>query len=158
MTRRMRAVSCTIGVLSLAFLLLPTAGTLLAQQDSSNQASPPPEKGKSMAVPEAEKNKKNPVPVTPASIESGKNLYSSQCAMCHGVKGDGKGELVERLKMAVPDLTNPQVQKKRTDGEWFYILTKGHADMPPEDRLEPNEKWDMINYMRSLSREGTPRK
>jgi len=156
--RRMRAISCLVGIGSLAFLLLPTSRAVLAQQEPSKETPTPVEKAKPMVVPEAERSKKNPVPVTPVSVESGKNLYSSQCAMCHGVKGDGKGDLVERLKMTVPNLSDPQVQKKRTDGEWFYILTKGHADMPPEDRLEPNEKWDMINYMRSLSREGPPRK
>ena len=158
MTRKMRAIFCMVGIVSLAFLLMATPQAVLAQEGPSQKTSPPPEKAKPMVVPEAEKSKKNPVPMTPASIESGRNLYSSQCAMCHGAKGDGKGELVERLKMVVPDLTDPQVQKKRTDGEWFYILAKGHADMPPEDRLELNEKWDMINYMRSLSREGAPRK
>jgi cytochrome c len=133
-------------------MLLPGLAPLAAQEQSTPPPPAPNEKPKPLVIPETEKHKKNPVPSTPQSIESGKNLYSSQCAMCHGAKGEGKGDLVERLKLTVPDLGDPQVQKKRTDGEWFFILSKGHADMPPENRLEPNEKWDMINFMRSLSR------
>ena len=106
-------------------------------------------------IPVAEKNRKNPNPATPVSIESGRNLYSSQCAMCHGANGNGKGDLVGRLNLKVPDFTDSNAMKNRTDGELHYILTKGHGDMPPETRLEPKELWDMINCIRSFPK---PRK
>ncbi len=153
MTRRAGAVSVAFASVCCVLLLLLILSTAAAQERSTQTAPAPPEKSKSAAVPEAEKNKQNPVPMTSETIEAGKTLYSSQCAMCHGERGDGKGELVARLKMVIPDLTDPQVQKKRTDGEWFYILGKGHADMPPENRMEPNEKWEIIHYMRTLSRD-----
>jgi mono/diheme cytochrome c family protein len=103
-------------------------------------------------IPTEEKSRKNPISPTQDSIESGKNLYSSQCAMCHAPTGDGKGELSQKLKMKVPDFTNAGAMKKRTDGELHYILKKGHGEMPPETRIEEKELWDMINYIRSLAR------
>jgi mono/diheme cytochrome c family protein len=152
---RTGAVACCLAVLLCwAALILPAGQPLLAQEKAQEPGQAPTEKAKPMVVPESEKAKKNPVPSTPEAIESGKSLYGSQCAMCHGAKGDGKGELTPRLKMTVPDLTNPQLQKKRTDGEWFYILSKGHADMPPENRLDASAKWEMITYIRTLSRGG----
>ena len=32
-------------------------------------------------------------------------LYKIKCAMCHGAKGDGKGELAEEMKISPPALT-----------------------------------------------------
>src|SRR5215467_9211056 len=54
-------------------------------------------------IPAEEKNRKNPIPATPDSIEAGQNLYSSQCAMCHGQTGNGKGDLAEKMRLKVPD-------------------------------------------------------
>jgi len=43
--------------------------------------------------------------------------------------------------------------KDRTDGEIYYIIKKGHQDMPPEgDRIKTDEGWDLVNYVRSLSK------
>jgi cytochrome c len=152
MPRRVGSNRSLASLAAFAFLLLLIHPLVTAQEQPSQAAPTQLEKQKQLIVPEAEKNKKNPVPATPPSVENGKNLYGSQCAMCHGARGDGKGDLVARLKLTVPDLRDPQVQKKRTDGEWFYILSKGHAEMPPENRMEPNEKWDIINYMRTFPR------
>ena len=152
MTRRVRTFLCLAGMACSVLLLVPSVPPVLARGDAPQTAQAPPEKPKPLVVPASEKARKNPVPNTPEAIESGKSLYTSQCAMCHGVKGDGKGDLVQRLKLPVPDLTDPRIQKKRTDGEWFYILSKGHADMPAEDRLEDNAKWEMITSLRTLSR------
>jgi cytochrome c len=151
MNRSVGRHPCPGTLAACALLIQLSLGPAVAQEQPSQQPPAQPEKAKQIVIPEAEKNKKNPVPFTPQSVESGKNLYSSQCAMCHGGNGDGKGDLVNRLKLAVPNLRDPQVQKKRTDGEWFYILSKGHANMPPENRMDPNEKWDIINFMRSLA-------
>jgi mono/diheme cytochrome c family protein len=151
-------------VLALSVLAAgPAAGSAMlgpgpAQETKPQTAPAAAETPKLLVIPVAEKNRKNPVPSTPESIESGRNLFSSQCAMCHGIKGDGKGDLVERLKLKVPDFTDAEKQKRRTDGELFYILTQGHGEMPGETRLEPREKWDMINYIRSLARPEKPGK
>lgn len=107
-------------------------------------------------IPEAEKNRRNPVPNVPEAIESGKILFQSQCAMCHGKTGDGRGDLALEIKIRVPDITSPTLQKRRTDGEWFYITTHGHKDMPPEKRLVDQQKWEMILYMRTLVK-GSPK-
>lgn len=109
-----------------------------------------------LVIPEAEKSRKNPVPNVPEAIESGKILYQSQCAMCHGKTGDGRGDLALEIKMRVPDISSPQVQKRRTDGEWLYIITHGHKEMPPEKRLVDQQKWEMILYMRTLVK-GSPK-
>ncbi len=127
----------------------PPANEQVQAQSPETKPTPPPA-AKPLVIPASEKNRKNPVPNVPEAIDSGKNLYKSQCAMCHGAKGDGRGDLALSLKMKIPDLADPKVQGKRTDGEWFYILSQGHHDMPAEKRLVDQNKWEMILYMRTL--------
>ena len=117
----------------------------------------PPEPGTpavkcSLDIPAAEKKRENPVSPSPASLERGKNIFSSQCAMCHGEGGDGKGKLADQYDFVVVDFTDPERQKKRTDGEYFYILTEGCGHMPGEgERLPELWKWDLINHIRTLA-------
>ena len=97
----------------------------------------------------------NPVKSTPESIAQGKKIYGYDCAQCHGATGDGKTDVAKDLK--IPDLTDPAVLKDRTDGELFYTLKNGHGNMPLEgDRVKPEQLWDLVNYVRSLSRKQRP--
>ena len=73
--------------------------------------------------------------------------------MCHNANGDGKGSLAIDMKLKLVDFTDTTTLKDRTDGEIFYIIRNGHQDMPPEgDRIKPEENWDLVNYVRSLSK------
>ena len=104
-------------------------------------------------IPAEAKRRKNPFPGDLDSIRHGEELFVTQCTMCHGVRGDGEGDLVGRLGLQVPDFTDPSVQRGRTDGELFYILTVGHGGMPGEgDRIPDPWKWDLVNYVRTLAR------
>ena len=137
----------------LAVLLAPARTASLPAQEEKPPAEQtaqekPPEP---LVIPEAEKNRKNPVAPDRESIQRGRNLFSSQCVWCHGPKGDGKGELALADNLPTPDFTAAQ-QKKRTDGELFYILVHGHGGMPGQgSRLREKQKWDLINFIRSLA-------
>ncbi|MBI4168509.1 MAG: cytochrome c [Acidobacteria bacterium] len=135
-----------------AALVLATLALAAAQEEAQQPPVPAQvQQPKPPAIPEAEKNRRNPVPPLPEAIESGRNLFSSQCSMCHGAKGDGKGNLVKELGIKVPDFTDPKQQSRRTDGELFYILSRGHGEMPAEKRLTEQHRWEMILYIRTLA-------
>lgn len=96
--------------------------------------------------------RKNPVKPAKESIEVGKKLFESQCTMCHGEKGDGKGDLAVDRGWHVPDFTDAKVMKEKTDGELFFLLTKGRGHMPgQENRLKEEQKWHIVNFIRSLA-------
>jgi len=58
-------------------------------------------------------------------------------------------------KMKIGDFTDPATLQGKTDGELFYMIKNGHGQMPPEgDRVKPTELWNMVNYVRSLSKKG----
>jgi mono/diheme cytochrome c family protein len=72
--------------------------------------------------------------------------------MCHGEKGDGKGEVATEMGIKPPDFTNPETLKKRTDGELFTIIGEGSPIMPAQGkRLSDRHRWQIVNYLRSLA-------
>jgi mono/diheme cytochrome c family protein len=100
---------------------------------------------------EAAALRKNPVPATPESIRKGANLFTVYCTPCHGPSGKGNG-LVAAKFVPAADLTNPELQKARTDGYWQSYLSVGGAVMPSYgESLSAEERWDVVNYLRTLA-------
>jgi len=95
----------------------------------------------------------NPVKPTPESLARAKKIYGYDCAICHGVNGDGKGEIVKDLKLTMKDYTNPATLKDMTDGELFYIIRSGKGQMPAEEeaRAKADDVWNMVLLVRSFS-------
>jgi cytochrome c1 len=99
-----------------------------------------------------DKARKNPLKFTDVSVQRGKKIYKTQCALCHGEKGDGKGELAGDMKLNLPDFTNPDTLKDRTDGELFAIIGAGKEPMPGQaGRMPDPQRWNLVNYLRALS-------
>ncbi len=147
----MRSRTVRRGLLLLGGLLLLSAGPGASSAAQEKKETPQAELPKPLVIPEEEKNRKNPIPSSPESVETGGKLFSSQCALCHGAKGDGKGDLAVDLKLAVPNFTTAEWQKKRTDGELNYIINTGHGRMPGQGtRLLEAQKWHLVNLLRTL--------
>lgn len=128
------------------------------QGSEQTQTSAPSKEGSSaQAVPHQfvltpeQKALKNPVKFTEESVEKGKKLYATQCAMCHGKTGDGKGDLAAVMHVNTPDFTKPDAFSARTDGELFTIINVGSQSMPAEEkRLKTIQAWDLVNFLRTL--------
>ena len=148
-----------LGVLVLAVLVLAPPTLAAREEPTKDKASgaqpgqlPSGDLPKPLVIPEKDRNRQNPVPNVPEAIEAGKSLYTSQCAMCHGARGDGRGDVAVSMKMKMPSFADPKVQAKRTDGELFYIMSQGHGDMPGEKRLVDQNKWEIVRYLRTLAK------
>jgi mono/diheme cytochrome c family protein len=91
-----------------------------------------------------------PVPATDDSLQRGQVLFDVNCALCHGESGVGDGP-VGKYFMPLPfDLTSEHVHNL-PDDEFFLIVTQGLGPMPGlSENLSPAERWDVINYVRSL--------
>ena len=58
-------------------------------------------------------------------------------------------------ELTLKDYRDAAALKDMTDGEIFYIIQKGKGDMTGEgDRQKPEGIWNMVNYIRSLSKKG----
>lgn len=99
----------------------------------------------------------NPVKSTAVNIAHAKKVFGYNCAMCHGKDGDGHGDLADEMKLKLPDWRDPASLKDMTDGELFYIITKGRGKMPAgEQQMKPEEIWTMVHYVRSFASKTTP--
>jgi mono/diheme cytochrome c family protein len=147
-------------LLVLGALLLVSSGVLTARQSATQeqtkdaQAAPSDSK-----VPPEEAARKNPVPSTPEGLAEARKFYKYQCAMCHGENGDGKGDLVETMKLKMNDWRDSSSLAGKTDGELFYILTKGRGAMVGEgDRTKENVRWNLIHLVRSFAKKDSKEK
>jgi mono/diheme cytochrome c family protein len=92
---------------------------------------------------------RNPVPITRQSVENGRRLFEIYCAHCHGPTGKGMG-IVSTKFIPAPDLTLP-LFKERTDGFIYGQIRTGGPLMPPHGEvLSAAERWDLVNFLRSL--------
>lgn len=91
---------------------------------------------------------KNPV----KGVGGAKKSVETNCASCHGAGGKGDGVAAAALPPPKPaDWTSAKVQKQ-TDGELFWKITNGRGAMPPWKHLSEKERWEMVNYIRTLKK------
>jgi DMSO reductase family type II enzyme heme b subunit len=92
---------------------------------------------------------------------AGKAVYERRCALCHGVKGDGKGPAAELLLPAPRDFTSG-VYKIRTsanripsDRDIYDVITKGMpgTSMPAWDVLPDKDRWNLVAYVKAFAAE-----
>lgn len=133
------------------------APRVAAQDKPKDTKDAAPAAAPEIKIPPEDAKKSNPLKNDAATIAEGKKLYSSQCALCHGNNGDGKGDLAEDMKLTMRDYHDPATLKDKSDGDLFYILSKGKGDMPGEgDRLSETQRWQLIAYVRSLAGKAAP--
>jgi len=93
-----------------------------------------------------------PVPSSPNSLQRGKTLFGINCVQCHGITGVGNGAVGAFFTPKPFDLTGSTVQGLQ-DNELFVVITQGFGVMPPfAENLSPEERWDVINYVRTLKK------
>jgi putative copper resistance protein D len=95
---------------------------------------------------------------TGESILRGHALFADHCAPCHGLVGRGDGPAGAGLLQRPADLTASHTGD-HTPGDLFWWITHGLGlDMPAfGDRLSLAERWDLVNFVRSLTADEPPR-
>jgi mono/diheme cytochrome c family protein len=101
----------------------------------------------------------NPIKSSPEGLAEARKVFGYDCEMCHGPKGDGKGEVVESMKLTMRDWREPATLANISDGEIFYIITKGKGKMMAEgDRVPEKLRWNLVNLVRALAAKGPEQK
>jgi len=104
-------------------------------------------------VPDADKNKVNPIKADASSISDGKILWAKHCQSCHGKTGKGDGTKAAQLKTEPGDFTLAATQSQ-TDGSLFYKISKGRDDMPEFKKKIPenDDIWSLVNFIRTMKK------
>jgi mono/diheme cytochrome c family protein len=93
----------------------------------------------------------NPLPVTGALLQRGRERFDIYCSPCHGALGDGNG-ITKKLGV-MPTVANLQDKRivEMTDGEIFNTITHGKSTMGAYGPILPVEdRWAVIAYLRAL--------
>ena len=95
----------------------------------------------------------NPIKADLDSAARGSSLYLANCANCHGADGNGNGPTAAGL-LPSPGGLRPVVRSS-SDGELANMIGHGISGtaMPAfATILSENDRWDLVNYLRALSR------
>jgi mono/diheme cytochrome c family protein len=99
----------------------------------------------------------NLVKADDVSIQRGAELYRVNCVPCHGKEGKGDGVIGTFFQFKPADLTSPVVQQN-SDGGLFLVISNGVEGRMPalNENFYVRERWDLVNYIRTLAATGSP--
>ncbi|MEP7155973.1 MAG: cytochrome c [Betaproteobacteria bacterium] len=104
-------------------------------------------------------SKVNPLVAAKADPKAGESLFQgnagpSNCAICHGVKGDGKGILASQYDPPPRNFSCAMTINGVPDGQLFWIIRFGSPGtaMPPHPALKDDQIWQLVMYLRQLSK------
>ena len=101
-------------------------------------------------APTSADKQKNPTAKDETSLSAGKIIYVEQCKSCHGSKGKGDGPKSASMDVSCGNFTSDDF-KKQTDGAIFWKINEGRKPMPSfKLNLNDKQKWNLVNYIRTL--------
>ena len=107
-----------------------------------------------LAIPIADRDKPNPVALTPDVLQDGLAHFADHCASCHGNNGSGDTAIGKNVYPKAPDLREPATQDM-SDGELFWVIHNGirFTGMPAWGDRHPDEdldSWKLVHFIRHL--------
>ena len=93
---------------------------------------------------------KSPLDSTQFDEPRAKELYNIYCGICHGNKGDGKGNLVKREKiLGVPSYDD--AGRAINTGSIYHVIYYGKNSMGSyANFLSEEERWQVVAYVEKL--------
>lgn len=93
-------------------------------------------------------------PVVPdeQSLARGQELYSQQCAMCHGKEGRGNGPAASGMQTPPANFLDREHSAIYGPGEKFWIIGNGSGEtgMPPFPHIDIVDRWHLVNHIYRL--------
>jgi len=102
-------------------------------------------------------NRVNSLEASRSNRRAGKELYEDlsdpSCVVCHGKKGDGRGQLSGQFDPPPRNFACAATIDGVPDGQLHWIIKNGSPGtaMPPFDYLTDEEIWQLTIYLRSLT-------
>ncbi|MBT8479712.1 MAG: cytochrome c [Gemmatimonadetes bacterium] len=97
----------------------------------------------------------NPLEGAAEDLEQGEVLYLQFCVMCHGESGAGDGPVVGPNRL--PPLPTLNLLSERaldlSDGYIYGMIANGRGVMPSYRRVQHDDRWYLVEYVRKLQEE-----
>jgi mono/diheme cytochrome c family protein len=78
---------------------------------------------------------------TDQTLNQGKQIYSANCAACHGANGTG-------IVLGAADFTNMTLMANSAPRDFYQIVTQGKGSMPAwQGRLSQDKRWAVIDFI-----------
>src|SRR3954464_10047633 len=93
------------------------------------------------------------LPKGPLDAAEGHQLFARNCSSCHGITGAGDGGMAHTLSTAPPAIGARQLTPELTPTLAYNVVSVGvrGTAMPGfGNRLTPQQRWNVINYIYSL--------
>ena len=108
----------------------------------------------SIAAIDSMKGLANPAASDDRSKNNGRMQYQINCSVCHGALGAGDGPVTKFGFPPMPIGAGSNAATKLSDGYVFGMIRNGRGLMPPYNRIEEPDRWDLINYLRAIQAGG----
>ncbi len=98
----------------------------------------------------------NPLPVTEANLQRGKEIYLQRCVGCHGPKGDGKGPAARFLSpppLPFDDADDQCCGADTGPGDFYYRVLRGWPGTAMEnfgERLSVDDIWRVVLFLKTI--------
>jgi mono/diheme cytochrome c family protein len=97
----------------------------------------------------------NPLAGSAEDVERGRVLFLQFCVMCHGEEGAGNGPVVGPNRL--PPLPTLNLLSERaldlSDGYIYGMIANGRGVMPSYRRVQHEDRWYLVEYVRKLQEE-----
>ncbi len=90
------------------------------------------------------------------SIQNGRVQFERYCSTCHGLQGLGDGPVSVTGEINGPfagvlAVAGPtSIARIRSDGHIYTTIRYGRRRMPNYSRIQSDDRWDIVNYLRYL--------
>lgn len=92
----------------------------------------------------------SPIAKNAENLAKGEKYFNIYCAVCHGKKGGGQGELVKREKFfGVPNYKDRVI----TEGSIYHVIMYGTASKmmgSHASQLNEKQRWQVVQYVQKL--------
>lgn len=87
-----------------------------------------------------------------AAQDAGGTIFAADCAICHGTKGDGRGQRREAMRPAPANLMLPPWSEAAAAPRIYLAIKNGvpNTAMPPWPMLDDEAIWNVVAYIHAL--------
>lgn len=88
--------------------------------------------------------------------DRGRALFQVKCALCHGIRADGKGVRRKGLSGAPANFQSTDWRANTNPRHVYMVLSEGKrgTSMPAWPTLSDEEKWEVVAYVLSVVEDG----